>query len=110
MWFKKSIDLIFYRMHEPAFIAKGNGDVQQSFSVPDEFIDDRFKALKSILAKAKKENKFNDSDTQEIALKTQTITNVTFVKDVMKRTDHRYVFDVQIRCIEKLLLDSSISF
>lgn len=103
------MDLIFYRMHEPAFIAKGNDDVQRSFNVPDEFIDDRFKALKAYLAQ-KTENKNGDTDPksnkmQEIALKKSSIPNLKFVLEVLKRADMFSLFMPMHRKIAVRLIE-----
>lgn len=109
--FNKAINLIFYRMHEPSFVAKGNDDTQQSFDVPDEFVDERFKAFRAILVKKKAEQLQNNSDAttkakviREIVLKASSIPNIKFVLDALKRTDTFSMFNPMHRKIAGRLI------
>lgn len=108
MAFNKAIDLIFYRMREPSFVPKGNGDVQQSFNVPDDYFDDRFKELKAILAKNKKQKETTKDITpsaKQIGLKASPPPNLKYVLDILKRTDSFSLFIPMHRKIAVRLVD-----
>lgn len=96
-------------MHEPAFIAKGNGDVQNFFEVPDNFIEDRFREIKAALNELRK-SVTNDTvkkanASREIVLKVSSIPKIEFVLEVLKRTDMFSLFMPMHRKIAAQLID-----
>lgn len=109
MSFKKAIDLIFCRMHEPAFIAKGNAEHQQAFNVPDTFIDSRYGALKASIAKANAaradETGVKPDNVRQIVLKSTSLPNIKYVLDVLRRADMFSLFIPTHRKIAQRLIE-----
>lgn len=80
---KKILDLVFFRPCEPAFVSKGNTDIQKRFDLPDNFITDNYKEVVSQIV----ENENTESKTHptKISVTYFKIPDIQFSKDIGRR-------------------------
>lgn len=83
MSYKKTLDLIFFRPSEPAFIPKGNTDIQKRFDLPESFIGDNYKDVVSKIIE--NENKESKKHPTKISVTDLKIPDIHFTKDIGRR-------------------------